>query len=187
VRLDVLQVLPQARRLVLNLLLHTRRVAEAPHELGTQEERRKRRVRGGELVAERELAREQLVECLRALDDAGLQLRITVEDAIVLADELVRDGVDEKARLRTLHRVLGQQTRLREEVGHELDEDSARSCQERKGCEDGRAYSDSVSFALSGEGCSGETSGPPYVIAGTLPVAGLTYRAVHVRIARVGR
>jgi hypothetical protein len=38
-----------------------------------------------------------------------------------------------------------------------------------------RTYRDSESFALSGDGWSGETSGPPYVIAGTLE-AGLTYR-----------
>jgi hypothetical protein len=69
-RLDVLQVLPKARHFVLNLLLQSCWVVEAPHKLCAQEERRKRHIRGSELVAERELAHEQLFEHLRALEKA---------------------------------------------------------------------------------------------------------------------
>jgi hypothetical protein len=126
-RLDVPQVLPKAWCLVLDLLPHTRRVVEAPHELAAQKERRNCHVRGSEHVAERKLAPEQLLERLRALHKADHQLRVSVEDGAEIADEMVRDSNNEESRLRPLHWVLWHQAGLWEEVGHELDDDSARN------------------------------------------------------------
>jgi hypothetical protein len=125
-RLKILVVLPQPSKLrALELLPDALRVTKAESDFAAEEEGYDGYVCGSDVVADRELLvrREKGLDLLGAGEELGCGCTgdgVRME----LARVLVAHGIDEEPGLGALDRVGGENSRLREEVGDELDENA---------------------------------------------------------------
>ena len=119
-KLGLLEQTEDARALALPSGEATKVVRE--RDLQATQERRNGYISGGELADGEALRREERLDGLGGLHEL-LGVRVVDEHAELRGVELVGDGVDEETRLGAQDGVLGEDARLGEEVGDELDED----------------------------------------------------------------